>query len=195
MAARRMTRADIVPSEVYAAERRARRQAMTEIKRDRRVHIGPFATFYFESFATMLHQVHEMLFIERGGEAQIDDELAAYNPLVPNGRELVATVMFEIDDPDRRARELGRLGGVEHAMLLEIDGVTVRGRSEDDVDRTNAAGKASSVQFVHFPLGAAEAAAFKRAGARVVLGIDHTHYAHMAILPEAVRAALATDLD
>ena len=195
MAARRITRADIVPMEVYAAERRARRQAMTEMKRDRRIHVGPFATFYFESFATMLHQVHEMLYIERGGEEQIADELAAYNPLVPNGRELVATVMFEIDDPDRRARELGRLGGVEHAMWVEIDGVKVRGRSEDDVDRTNTAGKASSVQFVHFPLGTAEATAFKRAGARVVVGIDHAHYAHMAIMPEAVRAALAADLD
>ncbi len=79
-----------------------------EAKRHRRLEVGPDCTFYFENFETMWNQVHEMLFIEKGGEAQIADELSAYNPLVPKGRELVATVMFEIDDPVRRAAFLIR---------------------------------------------------------------------------------------
>ena len=93
---------------------------MSEIKKNRRLEVGPFATFYFESYDTMLHQVHEMLFIEKGGAEQLPDELAAYNPLIPQGSELVATVMFEIDDPVRRARVLGMLGGVEHKAFIRV---------------------------------------------------------------------------
>ena len=195
MAKRSISRADILPMDVYGTERRARRHAVAELKRNRRVHVGPYATFYFESYDTMWHQVHEMLFIEKGGEAQIEEELAAYNPLIPQGDELVATVMFEIEDPARRAAELGRLGGVEHVMSISVDGTAVKGVSEDDTERTNAAGKASSVQFVHFPLGPALSAKFKRPGAKVVVSIEHPSYAHMAGMPEAVRAALAADLD
>ena len=83
----------------YAAIRSEQRKRITEIKRHRRLEVGPFATFYFENYETMRHQVQEMLHIEKGGDAQIEDELAAYNPLIPQGKELVATVMFEIDDP------------------------------------------------------------------------------------------------
>jgi hypothetical protein len=143
----------------------------------------------------MWYQVHEMLFIEKGGEPQIPDELAAYNPLIPNGRELVATVMFEIDDPERRQALLAKLGGVEETALLEIDGDPVAGRPEEDVDRTSAAGKASSVQFIHFPLTAAQAAKLKRPNAQVMLGFRHPNYGHMTVLPETTRAALAEDLD
>ncbi|MEQ9123281.1 MAG: DUF3501 family protein, partial [Alphaproteobacteria bacterium] len=120
---------------------------------------------------------------------------AAYNPLIPQGRELVATVMFEIDDPLRRKTILNRLGGVEAHMFIEIDGEKIRGRAEEDVDRTSAEGKASSVQFVHFDLTDAQAAAFKADGARVVVGIDHPNYGHMAQLSPDVRDALAGDLD
>ena len=190
-----ITRADILPMERYAAERRERRKALVEVKRHRRLEVGPVCTFYFESYETMWAQIHEMLFIERGGEAQIPDELAAYNPLIPKGRELVATVMFEIDDPVRRKLLLSKLGGIEETAFLKIDGETVTGRPEEDVDRTSAEGKASSVQFIHFPLSAEQAAAFKREGAEVTLGFGHPHYGHMAVLPEATRAALAEDLD
>jgi hypothetical protein len=138
-------------------------------------------------------QVHEMLYIERGGDEQIADELRAYNPLVPKGRELVATVLFEIDDPVRRANVLARLGGIEHTMWLEVGGDKIRGVSEEDVDRTNAAGKASSVQFVHFPFTDAQVAAFRTPGTRVILGFDHENYPHMTVMPEAVRAELAGD--
>ncbi|NNG03190.1 MAG: DUF3501 family protein [Inquilinus sp.] len=194
-AQRLITRDDIMPMERYAEIRADKRHEMRAVKDNRRVSVGPDATFYFESFQTMWHQVHEMLFIERGGEEQIEDELSAYNPLIPQGRELVATMMFEIDDPERRARVLGKLGGVEETMFVEIDGETVMSVAEADVDRTSAAGKASSVQFVHFPLTDAQAAKFKTPGVRVVIGMKHPEYAHMAVLPEAVRAALAADLD
>jgi hypothetical protein len=143
----------------------------------------------------MLHQVQEMLFIEKGGAEQIPDELAAYNPLIPNGRELTATVMFEIDEPVRRARVLATLGGIEHTMYLRVGGETIKGVAEDDQDRTNAEGKASSVHFVHFPFSAAQIAAFRRPGAEVVAGFAHASYGHMAVLPDAVRTALARDFE
>ena len=192
---REMTSNDIMPMEKYASERRSRRAALVEVKRHRRVEVGPVCTFYFENYETMWHQVHEMLFIEKGGEAQIPDELAAYNPLIPKGRELVATVMFEIDEPERRQAFLAKLGGVEETAFLELDGESVAGRPEEDVDRTSAAGKASSVQFIHFPLTDAQAARFKTPDARVVIGFRHPAYGHMTALSEATRSALAEDLD
>jgi len=190
---REITRADIMPIADYGKIRAERRREMSAYKRTRRMEVGPVATFYFESFETMLHQVHEMLFIEKGGDAQIPDELAAYNPLIPNGRELVATVMFEIDDPARRARMLARLGGVEETAFIEIDGARVQGVPEADADRTNEEGKASSVQFIHFPFTDAQAAAFRKEGARVVLGFTHPNYGHMSVMPETTRQALAGD--
>ncbi|MGP1394372.1 MAG: DUF3501 family protein [Inquilinaceae bacterium] len=190
-----ITRADILSMEEYGAMRAERRRALLPIKQNRRLAVGPDATFYFETYDTMWLQVHEMLFIERGGEEQIPDELEAYNPLVPKGNELVATVMFEIDDKARRQAVLSQLGGVEETMSLEFDGNVITSEAEPDVDRTNADGKASSVQFVHFPFTPDQAAAFKKPGTRVVLGIGHPHYAHMAVLPEAMRAELAKDLD
>ncbi len=190
---REITRADIMPMAEYGKIRLDRRREMSAYKRARRMEVGPVATFYFESFETMLHQVHEMLFIEKGGEAQIPDELTAYNPLIPNGRELVATVMFEIDDPVRRARMLARLGGVEETAFVEIDGVRVQGVPEADADRTNEEGKASSVQFIHFPFTDAQAAAFRKEGARVVLGFTHPNYGHMSVMPDTIRQALAGD--
>lgn len=190
-----LTRDDIMDMGAYAAVRVERRKAMTEMKKNRRVHIGPDATAYFESFETMWHQIHEMLHIEQGGEAQIADELDAYATMVPNGRELVTTLMFEIDDPDRRAVFLAGLGGVEETVTLHVAGDTIKGVPEDDIDRTNAAGKASSIQFLHFPFSDAQATAFKQPGAEIVLSIGHEKYGHMAKLSEAVRTALATDLD
>ena len=190
-----LTRNDIMPMADYEKVRKAKRTEITQVKKNRRVEVGPFATFYFENRETMWHQIHEMLFIEKGGEEQIADELAAYNPLIPNGRELVATVMIEIDDERRRRTVLGRLGGFEETMFIRFGDHEVKGVPEDDVDRTTADGKASSVQFIHFPFTDAEAAAFKDFGAgEAVIGIGHENYAHMAVMPAAVRAALAGDL-
>ncbi|MCY4394428.1 MAG: DUF3501 family protein [Rhodospirillaceae bacterium] len=189
-----LTRADIMAMADYEAVRREKRREIAQIKKNRRVEVGPFATFYFESRATMWHQVHEMLFIEKGGEAQIADELAAYNPLIPNGRELIATVMIEIDDDRRRRTVLGRLGGFEETMFLRFGGEEIAGVPEDDIDRTTADGKASSVQFVHFPFTDAQAAAFKAGGGEAIVGVGHPNYAHMAVMSGPVQAALAGDL-
>ena len=110
MTPRKIEPSVIIPLAEYGPQRAERRKRISEIKKNRRLEVGPFATFYFEIYDTMLHQVHEMLFIEKGGAEQLPDELAAYNPLIPQGSELVATVMFEIDDPIRRARVLAHAG-------------------------------------------------------------------------------------
>ena len=190
-----ITRDDLIPMERYGQERKARRRAIVEMKKRRRLDVGPLCSFHFENYETMLAQVHEMLFIEKGGEAQIPDELAAYNPLVPKGRELVVTIMFEIPDAERRRAVLSTLGGVEETAFIEVAGETVTGVPEADVDRTTADGKASSVQFVHFPFTDAQVDAFRSAGARIVVGLGHPNYTHMTVLSEDVRAALAEDFD
>lgn len=193
--ARAITRADILPPDEYAAERREHRRRVSELKRNRRVEVGPFVTFYFECFETMWLQVQEMLHIERGGEAQIADELAAYNPMIPNGSEFSATVMIEIEDAERRHAALSRLGGIEHKMFLTIAGETVRGVADPTRENTSPEGKASSVQFIKFPLTSAQREKFRAAGTQIVVGIDHSNYGHMSVMPEPVRAALARDLD
>ena len=192
---RKLTRDDIMPIADYGKIRRERRRDVSELKKRRRVEVGPFATFYFENYDTMWHQVHEMLFVEKGGEAQIEDELAAYNPMIPQGNELVATVMLEIEDPVRRTSQLARLGGVENHIFLELGGERIVAKPDPSRENTSPDGKASSVQFVWFPFAAAQVARFKTQGTRVVIGFDHPNYAHMAVMPEPVRAALAEDFD
>ena len=183
----------ILPPAEYVKVRAERRRLMAELKKNRRLEVGPFATFYFESYDTMLHQVHEMLFIEKGGAAQIPDELAAYNPLIPQGAELVATVMFEIDDPLRRARVLGMLGGVEDHAFVRVGAETVRGMPEGDQERSREDGKASAVQFVRFAFTPSQVSAFRGNDGDVVVGFDHPNYGHMAVMPPAVREVLARD--
>ena len=188
-----ITRDDIMDMDDYAAVRKERRRNITKMKTDRRVALGPDATFYFESYDTMWHQIHEMLYIERGGEEQIADELAAYNPLIPKGRELIATLMFEIDEPERRESVLAGLGGVEETACLNLGGKVILAEAEADVDRTSADGKASSVQFLHFPFSDDDVALFGDPLVKVVLAIEHEKYSHMTILSEATRAALQGD--
>lgn len=188
-----LTRADILPMNEYRAIRKERKAAVSDLKKNRRVEVGPFATFYFENYETMWIQVHEMLHIEGGGEAQIDDELSAYNPLIPKGRELVATLMFEIGDPVRRGRELGRLGGVEHTIAIEVGGESIMATPEADVERTRKSGKTSSVHFLHFSFSDAQAGKFRDPAVDVLLRIGHEHYGHGAVIAPAVRAALAKD--
>ncbi|MBT7770961.1 MAG: DUF3501 family protein [Rhodospirillales bacterium] len=195
MAKRQLTRADIMPMEAYIPERKERRRALTERKRDRRIAVGPDVTFYFENYDTMWHQVHEMLYIEKGGEDQIKDELMAYNPLIPQGNQLVATMMFEIDDPDRRNRELGRLGGVEDTITIRIGGDVVTAVSETEVERTTDAGKTSSIHFLHFPFTAAQIKQFRDPETEVILSIGHTHYGHMAVISGTARTTLADDFE
>ena len=194
-AKRALTRADILPAGEYAATRRERRQAITELKKRRRLEVGPFATFFFENYETMWQQVHEMLHVEKGGEAQIADELEAYNPMIPQGNELVATIMLEIDDPARRANVLARLGGIENHIFLEVAGERIAGQPDLTRENTSPDGKASSVQFVWFRFTPEQATRFRLPNARVIAGFDHPNYSHMAVMPEPVRAALSQDLD
>ncbi|MGH7013297.1 MAG: DUF3501 family protein [Stellaceae bacterium] len=191
---RELTRTDILPLEQYERDRRAHRRRITAIKQNRRVEAGPLSTFYFENFDTMWHQVHEMLAVERGGEAQIADELAAYNPLIPKGDELIATVMFEIDDPVQRARTLGQLGGVERRMYLAFAGEKIVAEPDPTRENTSPEGKASSVQFMRFPFSRAQKDKFRAPGTRVEVGIEHPNYHHIAVLSETVRQTLAGDL-
>ena len=184
---------DILPAPTFAAERAQRRAALLPKKKLRRIDVGPYCTFYFECFDTMLFQVQEMLHIEGGGEAQLADELAAYNPLIPKGDELVATIMFEIDDPDRRERFLARLGGVESQFFIKVGDNIIRGQQETDTERTRDDGKASSVHFAHFHFTPPQIAAFRDKNTQVFVGVDHTQYAHMAMLSDESCRELAND--
>ena len=188
-----ITRDDVMDMAEYGAIRKERRRTLIEKKKLRRIAIGPDASAHFEDYDSMWLQVHEMLYIEKGGDEQLADELAAYNPLIPKGRELVCTVLFEVDDPDRRAQFLAGLGGIEKTMFIRVDGDEIVGTAEEDMDRTTAAGKASAVQFVHFPFTDAQVEAFRRRGAEIVVGFKHPAYGHMVKLSDETRAALAAD--
>ena len=190
-----ITRADIMSMADYSPRRAELRRRVIARKLHRRLPVGPDAMLYFENFDTMLAQIHEMLFIERGGEAQLADEFAAYNPLGPKGGELVATLMFEIEDEHHRRRILAGLGGVEHQVSLQLGTERIAAIPEDDVERTTADGKASSVHFLHFPFSAGQIAAFRDPAARVMVAIDHPNYGHAAVMPELVRRALAADFE
>jgi hypothetical protein len=188
-----ISKEDIMPLDVYTKNRKELRKNIVDFKKDRRVALGPYATFYFESYETMLAQVQEMLYIEKGGEEQLKDELAAYNPLVPNGKELTATLMFEIDNPVTRAAFLGKVGGIEEKVFIKIDSQTIKAIPEEDVDRTSAEGKASSVQFIHFKLNDEQIEKFKSEGVEVEIGIDHKEYSHTTKLSSANLSSLAAD--
>ncbi len=188
-------REDIMPMDEYAGVRRERAKSLAAAKKSRRIELGPSCTFYFESYDTMWFQIHEMLYIEKGGEDQIAGELEAYNPLIPKGRELVATVMIEVGDPDRRAALLAKLGGFEETITLTLNGDIIQGVAEVDVDRTTADGKASSVQFLRFPFDDDQAKLFQEESTDIVLAIGHPEYRHMAGMPDDIRAVLAADLD
>ncbi len=190
---RKVVAEDLLPDAAFAAVRKQRRAALLPVKELRRVALGPHCTFYFESFDTMLFQIQEMLLIEKGGEAQLPDELAAYNPLIPQGSELVATVMFEIEDAVRRELILARLGGVEEHFFIQVGGERAAGVQEGDIERTREDGKTSSVHFLRFPLTAAQKAAFGDPAVPVMVGCDHELYAHLAALSLATRAELARD--
>ena len=176
--------------------RAERRREVAARKRHRRVDVGPYVTFYFECYDTMWLQIQEMLHIEKGGPEQIPDELAAYNPLIPNGTELVATFMIEIDDPVRRANVLGRLGGIEESGLparRRGDGAR-RCRSGPGPHHAPRARPRPSSSCTS-PSPRRRSPPSRRPGAEVVLGLDHPDYRHMAVLPEPVRAELAGDFD
>ena len=190
---RQIEKEDLLPSDVYAKSRKQIRKDLVEFKKDRRIALGRYATFYFESFETMVAQVQEMLHIEKGGDAQLKDELIAYNPLVPNGKELTATLMFEIDNPILRAAFLGKVGGIEEKIFIKINDEIVKAVPEEDVDSTSAEGKASSVQFIHFKLNDDQISKFKSDSTTIELGIDHKEYTHTTKLAENSVKSLCAD--
>jgi hypothetical protein len=184
---------DIMPLDVYIKNRKELRKNIVSFKKDRRIALGPYATFYFESYETMLAQVQEMLYIEKGGDEQLKDELTAYNPLIPNGKELTATLMFEIDNPVSRSAFLGKVGGIEEKVFIKIDGELIKAIPEEDVDRTSAEGKASSVQFIHFKFSDEQIQKFKSESVEVEIGMNHREYSHTTKLTLANLSSLSAD--
>ena len=184
---------DLIVFDEYAKNRKQFRKILVEFKKNRRIPVGPYATFYFESFETMLGQIQEMLYIEKGGEEQLKDELNAYNPLIPKGKELIATLMYEIDDPPLRTDFLGRVGGIEEKVYMKIGGEKIKAIPENDIDRTSAEGKASSVQFVHFNFSNAQIKKFKNLNTEVIITINHTLNNHAAKISKDTKIALIKD--
>jgi hypothetical protein len=184
---------DLISFESYSKNRKIIRKELLEFKKNRRVSLGPYATFYFESYETMLGQIQEMLYIEKGGEEQLKDELEAYNPLIPKGKELVATLMFEIDNPISRADFLGKVGGIEEKVYIKIGEEKINAISEKDVDRTSAEGKASSVQFIHFIFTDNQLKKFNEANTQITIGIDHDIYNHAVKISENTKKSLIQD--
>ena len=190
---REIQKSDIMPLDAYIKDRKELRKNIVNFKKNRRIALGPYATFYFESYETMLAQVQEMLYIEKGGDEQLHDELIAYNPLIPNGKELTATLMFEIDNPISRAAFLSKVGGIEEMVFMKLNGETIKAVPEEDVDRTSAEGKASSVQFIHFNFTDEQIQKFKSSDVNIELGMDHKEYSHTTKLSKENVASLSED--
>ena len=203
---------DIMPLDVYIKNRKELRKNIVSFKKDRRIALGPYATFYFECYETMLAQVQEMLYIEKGGDEQLKDELTAYNPLIPNGKELSATLMFEIDNPVSRSAFLskvggiekkvfiridflGKVGGIEEKAYIQIDSEKIKANPETDVDRTSTEGKASSVQFIHFKFTDEQIQKFKSNNSDIEIGIDHKEYSHFTKLSAVNISSLSADFN
>jgi len=189
--ARKITSADILSVNEYDQQRASLKKNLLPVKKLRRVEVGPFATFYFENYATMWLQVQEMLRIEKGGDEQLAGELQAYNPLIPQGDELIATMMLEIEDAGRRHRTLRTLGGIEETVFMEIGADAVHATPTEYDDRTTSDGKTSSVHWLRFKLTKDQIARFGKE--RVVIGIAHKNYGHMAVLGDQTKAALMKD--
>ena len=186
---------DVIDIDSYIKDRESIKKRIKEHKSSRRIHVGPHATFYFESFDTMLYQVQEMLFIERGGREQLQDELKAYNPLIPSGQSLVVTLMFEIDNPNVRKKFLNSIGGIEKNTFIQIGDKKIYSRAEEDTNRTNEEGKASSVHFLHFDFDKSKIKLFSDMNSKVSLGFDHENYHHISILSSNTKKSLVKDFD
>ena len=190
-----LSKEDILSLDDYRACRDQLRKDIVALKKPRRIDVGPHATFYFENYATMKQQIQEMLYIEKGGDEQLEDELEAYNPMIPQGDELTVTLMFEIDNPQVRLQTLLQLTDVELTAYVSVNGEKSYAKPEQEVERTASDGKTSSVHFLHCPFNAAQIAAFNAPDSEVILGIEHENYAHMTVLNSETKASLASDFD
>ena len=184
---------DILPRDEYKIKRKSLREKIVLRKKFRRVDVGPYVTMYFENKDTIIHQINEMVYIEDGGEEQISDEILAYKSLVPDGRELVATVMVEIDNPLKRSEVLSKMGGFEETFTIKVEDKIVYGKAELDVDRTTADGKASSVQFIHFKFSEEDIKIFRDKNSKIELVINHNTYAHSTVLQNDTKDELGGD--
>ena len=190
----KLTRADLFSLERYHEVRAEFRDRVLAHKRDRQVAVGPNATLYFEDRLTIQYQVQEMLRVERIFEADaIEEELAAYNPLIPDGANLKATFMVEYADPDERRRMLGRLVGIEDRVWMEAGPDRIFAIADEDLDRATE-DKTSAVHFLRFELPGRMRSALGN-GAPMRFGIDHREYRHERTLAGDSRAALIADLD
>jgi hypothetical protein len=188
-----LTKQDLLSLEEFTKIRAQKRQETLEIKKNRRVPLGAEATLFFENFDTLWWQIQEMLYIEKGGDAQMEDELLAYNPLLPQGQELVATFMIEIDDPIRRAQVLGMLGGIEHHLCLRFAGHSLKAVPEEDPNRTTESGKTSAIHFVHWAFTEEQITDFSRPQQDIIVEITHPHFSFKTLMTENARAALQGD--
>ena len=175
-------KSDILSRDEYKSKRKSLREKMVLRKKFRRVDIGPYVTMYFENKDTIIHQINEMVYIENGGDEQINDEISAYESLIPDGQELIATVMIEIDSPIKRAEFLAKMGGFEEQISIKVGDQLIKGRAELDGDRTTADGKASSVQFVHFEFDENAVEIINNHMDNVTISINHENYKHSSIL-------------
>ena len=184
---------DIYNREDYITKRPQLRKEIVSRKKRRRIDVGPYITLYFENRDTIIHQINEMVFIENGGEEQIQEEIIAYKSLIPNGKELIATVMVEIDNPLKRSEALSKMGGFEETFIIKVGDNQIEGKAELDVDRTTADGKASSVQFVHFNFNEEDIKNFKDDNVKIELSINHREYSHSTLLQFDTKSELSGD--
>jgi hypothetical protein len=190
----KLTPADLLSLEAYHRERSRLRAEVLAHKRNRQVAIGANVTLYFEDRITMRYQIQEMLRVERIFESEaIAQELEAYNPLIPDGTNLKATMMIEYPNVDERRNALAKLGGIEHVTYVEV-GTLGRAfaHADEDMPRTED-DKTAAVHFLRFELDEAMRAQLK-AGAKLTLGVDHEHYRVAVEASAAVRASLVADL-
>lgn len=194
-----ITKEDILPLEKFLEIRPKKQKEILELKKSRRVSVGPDITFYFESYDTIWWQIHEMLRIEQGGDEQIQDELQAYSSLIPHSypdqsHELIATMMIEIADLGRRKQMLSKLGGIEDSIFLRFVEHKIKAKAETEVERTNEEGKTSSVHFLHFLLDRQQINSFIEPNQNIILEINHPFYPHKVLLSDQTRQALSHDL-
>ncbi|MEQ1498026.1 MAG: DUF3501 family protein [Novosphingobium sp.] len=185
---------DILPPDQYALIRADKKSEAIARKRLTRLAVGPNATVLFENWDSMWLQIQEMLRIEKGGAEQLVDELAAYNPMVPNGAELTCTLLFEVADEQRRDVFLRTIGGVEGHVAVRLGGHLIEAIPEGDTARTRESdNKASAVHFLHFPFPPEAIAAWQSGEDSAMLVIDHPNYGHAALIGDEMRAFLGRD--
>jgi hypothetical protein len=191
---RTITADDIMATDQYELIRKDKKAEAIERKKLSRLSVGPNAVVLFENWDSMWLQIQEMLRIEKGGAEQLADELAAYDPMVPKGSELTATVLFEVADPVQRDKFLRTIGNVEDHISIQVAGHVIKARPEGDVERTRERdGKASAVHFFHFDFPPEAIAAWKSGEGQAMVVIDHPNYGHAALIGRDTREFLARE--